>query len=103
MVCEDEPEGASVKSKPIPDKGTNAPVGSALLVTVRLPLCAPALKGANSTTAAQLAPAASVEPHVVLTSRNPAVTATEKLPRLFTLSRLVSVTVTGLLSRFTPV
>ena len=103
MVWLDEPEGVIEKSKPVPDRGTNAPVGSALLVTIRLPFCGPGVVGANSTTAAQLAPAPSVEEQVVLTSRNPAVTARAKLPRLFTLSGLVMVTVTGALIRPTPI
>src|ERR1039458_1602999 len=103
MVWLDEPEGARPKSNPLPDRDTNAPEVNAMLLTVRLPLCAPGLVGANSTRAVQLAPAASVEVQVVLTSRKPAVTPREKLPRLFTLSGLVRVTVTGLLSRPTPV
>src|ERR1035437_4033425 len=103
MVWLDEPEGARPKSNPLPDSGTNAPEVNAMLLTVRLPLCAPGLLGANSTRAVQLAPAASVEVQVVLTSRKLAVTPREKLPRLFTLSGLVRVTVTGLLSRPTPV
>ena len=103
MVCEDDPEGARAKSNPIPDRGTNAPVVSELLLTVRLPLCAPGLVGANWTAAVQLAPAANVVGQVVLASLKPAVTPIVKLPRLFTLSGLVRVTVTGLLNMFTPV
>ena len=92
-----------VKSKPMPDSGTNAPVGSALLLTVRLPLCAPALAGANSTTAVQLAPAASVERAGVAHQPEARRDRESKAARLFTLSGLVRVTVTGLLSRPTPV
>jgi hypothetical protein len=90
------------KSKPIPDRGTNAPVGSALLLTVRLPLRGPALLGANSTPAVQLAPEASVAGQALFTSLKPAVTARTKFERLAAPLGLVKVTVTGLLSRPTP-
>ena len=103
MVWLDEPEGVIAKSKPMPERGTNSPVGSALLATIRLPFCGPGVVGANSTTAVQLAPAASVEEQVVLTSLKPAVTDRAKLFKLFTLSGLVSVTVTGALVRPTPI
>src|SRR5271166_2755647 len=99
MVWLDAPEGFIEKSKPMPDKGTNSPVGSALLVTIRLPLCGPGVVGTNSTVAVQLAPGASVEEQVVVTIRKPAVTASAKPPRLFTLSGLVKVTVMGALIR----
>jgi hypothetical protein len=74
-----------------------------LSLTVRLPLCGPAMVGANSTTAVQLAPAASVEVQVVLTSRKPVEAARVRLRRLVTGSGLVMVTMLALLVRPTPV
>lgn len=97
------PEGVTAKSKPRPVRGTDVPVGSALLLTVRLPLAGPALVGANSTAVVQLAPAASVAGQVLLTNLKPVVTANAKLLRLDVPLGLVKVTVTGLLSRFAPV
>ena len=62
-VCEIEPEGAIVKSKPIPDSGRAEPEVNACR-DGQLPLCGPALVGANSTPTVQLAKAASVEGQV---------------------------------------
>ena len=103
MVWLDEPESVTEKSKPMPASGTEAPVASALLPAVRLPLVVPALAGTNSTPTVQLAPAASVEGQALLTTLKPAVTATAKLDRLEVALGFVRVTVTGLLSRPTPV
>ena len=71
----------------------NDPVVRALLLTVRLPVCGPAFTGAKAINAVQLAPGPSVVTQVVLTNWNPAVTASDRLVRLFTLSGLVRVTV----------
>ena len=98
MVWLDEPERAAEKSKPMPASGTAAPVASALLPAVRLPLVAPAPVAANSTPTVQLAPAANVEGQALLTNLKPAVTATAKSVRLEVALGLVRVTVTGLLS-----
>lgn len=92
-----EPETANVKSRLIPDSGTNAPVASALLVTVRVPVCAPATVGANSTAAVQLCPGSSALGHVLLSSWNPGVTASARLLRLADAPVLLTVTVVWLL------
>lgn len=63
-----EPEAAMVKSKPVPPSGTVLLSVSELLAIMRTPLCWPALAGANSTPAVQLAEAASVDGHVLFTS-----------------------------------
>jgi hypothetical protein len=89
-----------VKSRLIPESGTEAPVGTALLVTVRVPVWAPALVGANSTPAVQLSPGASAVGQVLLTSWKPAVTASARLFRLADIPVLVTVTVVGVLIEF---
>jgi hypothetical protein len=63
-----EPFAVTVKSKPIPVSDTAAEADAVLLVTLKLPDCAPALVGANTTPTTQLAPAASVVPQVLLTN-----------------------------------
>jgi hypothetical protein len=72
MVLADEvTQGATLfpkqraKSKPIPESASVEPAVSTLSLTVRVPLCVPALVGANSTPTVQLAPAASVVPQVL--------------------------------------
>lgn len=58
----------TVKSNPKPESATTAAADAVLLVMLRLPLCAPAAAGTNSTPAVQLAPAASVAVQVLFTS-----------------------------------
>jgi hypothetical protein len=86
-----------VKSRLIPESGTDAPAATALLVTVRVPVCAPALVGANSTPAVQLSPGAKAVGQVLFTTWKPAVTASARLLRLADIPVLVTVTVVELL------
>ena len=92
-----------MKSNPIPLSGIDAPVVTVLLVTVRLPICAPAAVGANSTPAVQLNPGPSVAAQVLFTSWNPDGTASARPLRLVTVPELVTVTVVELLVWPTPV
>ena len=97
MVWLAEPETDKVKSRLMPESGTDAPVATALLVTVRVPVWAPALAGANSTPAVQLSPGAKEAGQVLFTSWKPAVTASARLLRLAESPVLVTVTVVWLL------
>lgn len=91
------------KSKPIPESASGVPAGSTLSLTVSVPLCVPALAGANSRATVQLAPTPSVVPQVPGIFRKPVEATIVRFCRLFTLSGLVIVTVLALLVKPTPV
>ena len=98
-----EPETVRVKSNPAPVRGTDAPVGSVEVETVREPVCWPAEVGTNSTPAVQLAPGPRAAGQVLLTSWKPAGTARARALRVVAAPVLVTVTVVGELARPTPV
>src|SRR5580692_3456588 len=103
MVCVLEPETVSVKSIPAPESSTEVAAATEPLLTVRVPVCAPPLVGANSTAAVQLRPGPSVTPQVLLTSTKPAEATSVKLLRLALIPGLVTVIGVGLLTAPTPV
>lgn len=74
-----------------------------VLVTVRLPVWAPALVGTNSTPAVQLDPGASAAAQVSFTSSNPAGAARVRPLRVVAIPLLVMVTVVVLLVWPTPI
>jgi hypothetical protein len=98
-----EPSTVTVKSNPVPWSGTDAPVGSVVVVTARKPVCAPAAVGANTTPVVQLNPGPSVAAQVLLASWKLAGTPNATLVRAVRLPVLVTVTVVGLLVWPTPI
>ena len=97
------PVVAAVKSNPIPVRGTVATVANTLLARLRLPVCAPALAGANSTPTLQLAPAASDVPQVFCASVKPGDTVRARSASATAPLEFVTVTVTAVLVVPTPV
>lgn len=63
-----EPETETVKSNPVPCRGTEAALARVEVVTVRLPACEPAEVGTNAAAAVQLAPGARVVAQLLLVS-----------------------------------
>jgi len=74
-----------------------------LLVTVRFPVCAPALVGAKTTPAVQPVCGAREDPQVLFTTWKPAGAARTRLLKLSAVPELLTVTVVGLLVAPTPV
>jgi hypothetical protein len=95
--CVLDPRNATVKSNPIPFSATVAAAGSALLLTVRFPVCAPAAVGANSTLAVQLNPGPRLAAQVSFTRRNPAGAVSVRSVSASARPVLVTVTVVALL------
>jgi hypothetical protein len=102
-VWEPEPESPTVKSKPMPCSGTEAALGRVEVLTVRLPVCAPAAVGAKAIAAAQAAPGARVVAQLLLTNWKPAGTVSERSFRVVSEPEFATEIATALLAWPTPV